>query len=113
MRRKNAAGAATTWNYDYDGGGNRTQAKETTEGTVASNWFTTYDGAGFASTATNVVGRETVMYAHDAVGDLTAVNSSNEPLCSRRWVGHRGSMGRLSLEPCSQLLLALSLALSR
>lgn len=71
----NAAGAATTYEYAYDGGGNRTLAKETT-GSVVKNLSTTYDAAGLPTSATDAATGETTTYAHDAVGNLTGIDSS-------------------------------------
>jgi RHS repeat-associated protein len=71
----NASGAATTYVYAYDGGGNRILDKQTT-GTVVKNLSTTYDAAGLPTSATDAATGETVTYAHDQVGNLTGIDSS-------------------------------------
>ena len=71
----NAAGTSTTYDYAYDGGGNRTLAKETT-GLVVKNLTTTYDPAGLPMSATDSATGETATYAHDAIGNLTGIDSS-------------------------------------
>jgi YD repeat-containing protein len=71
----NASGAATTYDYAYDGGGNRILDKQTT-GSVVKNLSTTYDAAGLPTSATDAATGETVTYAHDAIGNLTGIDSS-------------------------------------
>jgi RHS repeat-associated protein len=71
----NATGAATTYDYAYDGGGNRILDRQTT-GSVVRNVTTTYDAAGLPTSGSDAATGETVTYAHDAIGDLTSVDSS-------------------------------------
>jgi RHS repeat-associated protein len=71
----NATGASTTYDYAYDGGGNRILDKETT-GSVVRNLTTTYDAAGLPTSATDAATGETVSYAHDQIGNLTGIDSS-------------------------------------
>jgi len=71
----NAAGASTTYDYAYDGAGNRIVDKETT-GTVVKNLSTTYDAAGLPTSATDAATGETLTYTHDPIGNLTQVDSS-------------------------------------
>jgi RHS repeat-associated protein len=71
----NASGASTTYNYAYDGGGNRILDKETT-GTVVKNLTTTYDGTGLPTSASDAATGETFTYAHDQIGNLTGADSS-------------------------------------
>jgi len=74
---KNAAGAATTWDYAYDGAGDRTRIKQTTNpSTVVSDLTTTYDSAGYPTTATDATTGESISYTHDNIGDLTKIDSS-------------------------------------
>jgi RHS repeat-associated protein len=71
----NASGASTTYDYAYDGGGNRILDQQTT-GTLVRNLTTTYDAAGLPTSATDAATGESVTYAHDAIGDLTGIDSS-------------------------------------
>jgi YD repeat-containing protein len=71
----NASGAATTYDYAYDGAGNRIVDKETT-GAVVRNLTTTYDAAGLPTSATDAATGETLTYAHDQIGNLTGIDSS-------------------------------------
>jgi RHS repeat-associated protein len=71
----NAAGTSTTYDYAYDGGGNRILDKQTT-GSVVKNLSTTYDAAGLPTSATDAATGETISYAHDQIGDLTGIDSS-------------------------------------
>jgi RHS repeat-associated protein len=71
----NASGAATTYDYAYDGAGNRIVDKETT-GAVVRNLTTTYDAAGLPTSASDTATGESLTYAHDEVGNLTGIDSS-------------------------------------
>jgi RHS repeat-associated protein len=55
--------------------GNRTLAKETT-GSAVKNLTTTFDAAGLPTSATDAATGETVTYTHDAIGNLTGIDSS-------------------------------------
>ncbi len=72
---KNAAGQATTWDYAYDGGGNRISAKETT-GSVITNVTTAYNAQGLPTAASDSVTGESITYTHDQIGNLTKADSS-------------------------------------
>jgi RHS repeat-associated protein len=71
----NASGTSTTYDYAYDGGGNRILDKETT-GTVVKNLSTTYDAAGLPTSATDAVTGESITYQHDQIGNLVQVDST-------------------------------------
>jgi RHS repeat-associated protein len=71
----NSTGTATTYDYAYDGAGNRTLAKETT-GTVVSNETTVYNAQGVPASTSNATTGETATLTHDKIGNLTGVDSS-------------------------------------
>jgi RHS repeat-associated protein len=88
----NATGASTTYDYAYDGGGNRILDKETTS-TVVRNLTTTYDAAGLPTSASDSATGETITYAHDAIGDLNGIDSS---IASNDWTYVSDAYARLT-----------------
>jgi RHS repeat-associated protein len=88
---------STQWDYAYDGVGNRVLNKQTTlPSTVTANWTTSYDGAGLPTSIKNTLNgsvTETITPAHDAIGELTKLDSTTN---ANDWAYAYDAYGRMS-----------------